>query len=272
MTSPVLQRGLSPCLTARSGRWVQRGAADRAWFLGSLGLKQGTQGSGARRPPLRLQVHGATPVQAGVSSRRPDRHVFPVLLRLHFFNIPQVGTALVTVWAHSLTNGVTKQAWRKMLSFIFVFWFYVKQWLCFKNRYTTKLILIYYIYYYHYVISLICAKVWQEEAGQTVFIDVGAHVKVHLNCAELTAAPARTQTSCPSGCDLTSPESQRGSSETGSSSGQKTPWWSFKQQLQGGDTSLTTCGKESHSLLCSHLKWHNYDDRNMTSKWDKSHA
>lgn len=97
MTSPVLQRVLSPCLTARSGCRVQRGAADGSWFLGSLGLKQGTQGSGARRPPLRLQVHGATPVQPGVPSGRPDRHVLLVLLRLHFFNIPQVGRALVTV-------------------------------------------------------------------------------------------------------------------------------------------------------------------------------
>lgn len=64
-----------------------------------------------------------------------------------------------------------------------------------------------------------------------------AHENTCEHRAGLTVAPSQTPTFFPSGWDparpMTSPELQRGSSVTGSSSSLKTPCqWSFKQRLE----------------------------------------
>lgn len=73
--------------------------------------------------------------------------------------------------------------------------------------------------------------------GFTVSMDVGAQGNMCGYRAALTVAPSQTPTFFPSGWDqaqpMTSPELQRGSSVTESSSNLKTACqWSFKQRLQ----------------------------------------
>lgn len=60
-----------------------RGAAADAWLWVGLGLKQGTQSFGAGRLPLRENVHGAAPGQAGAPPGSPQGNVLLTLPLLH---------------------------------------------------------------------------------------------------------------------------------------------------------------------------------------------
>lgn len=117
MPSPVLKRALSGSFTLWSGCRVLSGAAAGATgsrLLGSFGLKEGTQSFGASGSTLRVEVHGATAVEAShwnifsflpalTGSRvPPSRPVFPHLTTLLWhlsLKVTQVCAALVTVRA-----------------------------------------------------------------------------------------------------------------------------------------------------------------------------